>query len=104
MPVTMGLLEHIPEPLRNRNDYDSSSPHSENVQSNIQSKQGPKTSSTHAVHEETSEEPSQLKNLSLVQLKDRCKERDEKISGKKDDLIARLLEPRKPEILIMRTR
>ena len=103
-PPVVVNAEHVPEPLRNRNDYDSSSPQSENVQSNSQSRQGSKTSSTQAVHEETSEESSQLKKLSLAQLKDRCKERDEKISGKKDDLIQRLLKPRKPEILIMRTR
>ena len=103
-PPVVVNAEHIPEPLRNRNDYDSSSPQSENVHSNFQSRQGSKTPSTQSVHEETSEESSQLKNLSLAQLKDRCKERDEKISGKKDDLIQRLLKPRKPEILIMRTR
>lgn len=103
-PPVVVNAEHVPEPLRNRNDYDSSSPQSENVQSNSQSRQGSKTSSTQAVHEETSEESSHLKKLSLAQLKDRCKERDEKISGKKDDLIQRLLKPRKPEILIMRTR
>ena len=103
-PPVVVNAENVPEPLRNRNDYDSSSPQSENVQSNSQSRQGSKTSSTQAVHEETREESSQLKKLSLAQLKDRCKERDEKISGKKDDLIQRLLKPRKPEILIMRTR
>ncbi len=103
-PPVVVNAENVPEPLRNRHDYDSSSPQSENVQSNSQSRQGSKTSSTQAVHEETSEESSHLKKLSLAQLKDRCKERDEKISGKKDDLIQRLLKPRKPEILIMRTR
>lgn len=103
-PPVVVNAEHIPEPLRNRNDDDAFSPQSDNVQSNFQSRQGSKTSSTHTVHEETSEEFAQLKNMSIAQLKDRCKERDEKISGKKDDLIARLLKPRKPEILIIRTR
>jgi hypothetical protein len=42
--------------------------------------------------------------LSITELKERCKDRDEKISGKKNDLIVRLLKPRKPEILIMRAR
>ena len=54
--------------------------------------------------EVNSEEHAQLKKLSIAQLKERCKERDEKIGGKKDDLIARLLKPRKPEILIARAR
>lgn len=45
-----------------------------------------------------------LKKLSIAQLKERCKERDEKIGGKKDELIARLMKPRKPEILILRAR
>ena len=37
-------------------------------------------------------------------LKQRCKERDENIGGNKGDLIARLLKPRKPEVLIARKR
>ncbi|KAL3768086.1 hypothetical protein ACHAW5_009143 [Stephanodiscus triporus] len=103
-PPVVVNAEHIPEHLRNRNDDDAFSPQSENTQSNFQSRQGSKTSSTQTVYEETSEEFAQLKNMSIAQLKDRCKERDEKISGKKDDLIARLLKPRKPEILIIRIR
>lgn len=68
----------------------------------------PKKSRSHTVNEgrneEHNEEYSQFKKMSIVQLKDKCKERDEKISGSKDELIARLLKPRKPEILIMRAR
>ena len=54
--------------------------------------------------EEDSEQVEELKKLSIQALKDRCKERGEKLGGKKDELIARLLKPRKPEILIMRAR
>ncbi|EJK72719.1 hypothetical protein THAOC_05720, partial [Thalassiosira oceanica] len=53
---------------------------------------------------EHNEAAAELRKLSIAALKERCKERDEKISGKKDDLIARLLKPRKPEILILRAR
>jgi len=45
-----------------------------------------------------------LKQLSLAELKRRCKERDEKQSGTKMEIINRLLKPRKPEILILRSR
>lgn len=54
--------------------------------------------------EENSEVTAELNKLSIQVLKDRCKERGEKIGGKKADLIARLLKPRKPEILLMRMR
>ena len=58
-----------------------------------------------AFHEDHSEgEYSQLQKMSIAQLKEKCKERDEKISGNKEDLIDRLRKPRKPEILIMRAR
>lgn len=54
--------------------------------------------------EENSEAMAELNKLSIQALKERCKERGEKISGKKPELIARLLQPRKPEILILRMR
>jgi len=47
---------------------------------------------------------AELQKLSLAKLKRRCKDRDEAVGGKKGDLIARLLKPRKPEILIVRKR
>ena len=53
---------------------------------------------------EHNEASAELRKLSIAALKERCRERDEKISGKKGDLIARLLKPRKPEILILRAR
>jgi len=53
---------------------------------------------------ENCEEISELKKMSLQALKDLCKERGDKIGGKKEDLIARLMKPRKPEIIIMRAR
>lgn len=46
----------------------------------------------------------QLKKRSMAELKQMCKERDEKQSGTKTELIRRLLQPRKPEILIVRAR
>ncbi len=68
----------------------------------------PKKTTAQTVHEghndDHNEEYSQLNKLSIAQLKEKCKDRDEKISGSKDELISRLLKPRKPEILIMRTR
>ena len=45
-----------------------------------------------------------LEKLSLAELKRKCKEREEKQSGSKNDLIKRLLQPRKPELLITRAR
>ena len=54
--------------------------------------------------EENSEVAAELSKLSIQALKDRCKERGEKIGGKKSDLVFRLLKPRKPEILLMRMR
>ena len=63
-----------------------------------------KAASKQSSEAEGSAEYIQLKKLSIAQLKEKCKERDEKVGGKKDELIARLLKPRKPEILIMRAR
>ena len=51
-----------------------------------------------------SELEAELQKLSSAELKQRCKDRDEAVGGKKGDLIARLLKPRKPEILIVRKR
>ncbi|KAL9181066.1 hypothetical protein ACHAXT_009871 [Thalassiosira profunda] len=51
--------------------------------------------STSGAEAMNSEEAAELKRMSMAQLKERCKERDEKISGKKDELIARLLKPAK---------
>ena len=45
-----------------------------------------------------------MKKLSMKELKEKCRERDEKMSGSKNDLVARLLQKRKPEILISRSR
>lgn len=60
----------------------------------------------HADHNaaQNGEAAAELNRLSIQALKDLCKERGEKIGGKKADLVARLLQPRKPEILIMRMR
>lgn len=46
----------------------------------------------------------ELEKLSISELKELCIERDEKVSGTKKDLIERLLEERKPEILLTRNR
>ena len=53
---------------------------------------------------ENSQEFAELNKLSIAALKEQCKERGEKLGGNKADLIARLIKPRKPEILIMRMR
>jgi len=50
------------------------------------------------------EQVAQLKKLSMARLKEMLKERYEKTGGKKEELISRLLKPRKPEILILRAR
>jgi flagellar motility protein MotE (MotC chaperone) len=47
---------------------------------------------------------SALEKLSLAELKELCVDRNEKISGSKKDLIDRLLQERKPEILLTRAR
>ncbi|KAL7531615.1 hypothetical protein ACHAXR_007312 [Thalassiosira sp. AJA248-18] len=105
-PPVVTAEENIPGPSSNvvaAPDDDSFSPQS-NVQNDVQ----PTTSSVQTSRDENSEEQSELKSelnkLSIAKLKERCKERDEKIGGKKEDLIARLLKPRKPELLIMRAR
>ena len=54
--------------------------------------------------EEQKEKEKELNKNSIAQLKKMCKERDEKTSGSKKDLIGRLLQKRKPEILITRVR
>ena len=56
------------------------------------------------MQEEHSEEYTELKKMSIAKLKERCKERDEKIGGKKEELISCLRKPRMPDILIMRVR
>jgi len=54
--------------------------------------------------EEQKTKRDELTKLSLAQLKEMCKERDEKLSGSKNDLVQRLMQKRKPEILITRAR
>jgi len=54
--------------------------------------------------DERREKEIELKKLPVAKLKEMCRDRDEKASGSKTDLIARLLERRKPEILITRAR
>jgi hypothetical protein len=54
--------------------------------------------------EEQKEKEIELKSLPISKLKEMCRERDEKMSGTKNDLVARLLQKRKPEILITRAR
>lgn len=84
---------------------DRASPSRNTTKTNSPPPKDPKAPATHESHNDVhNEESSQLKKLTLAQLKDRCKERDEKISGSKDALIARLLKPLKPAILIMRAR
>ena len=46
----------------------------------------------------------ELMKLSMKELKDMCKERAEKMSGSKKDVVQRLLRQRNPEILISRAR
>ena len=50
------------------------------------------------------EQVAELKKLSMARLKEMLKERDDKTGGKKEELISRLLKPRKPELLILRAR
>ena len=106
-PPVVVNSEHIPE-FAPAADDDGDSPQSDhNMQEGkAQSKQKaqPKPSSKQPSQEGDSTEYANLKKLSIAQLKERCKERDEKIGGKKDELIARLMKPRKPEILILRAR
>lgn len=88
-------------------DDDAFSTQSDDKESKEKSKQVSKKSSVQSARDargEASEEYEQLKKMSIAQLKEKCKERDERITGKKDELIDRLLKPRKPEILIMRKR
>ena len=62
-----------------------------------------KGSSAEVTHEDSGH-AAELKRLSIQALKEQCKERGEKTGGNKAELIARLLQPRKPEILILRAR
>uniref|UniRef100_A0A6S8W6Q1 Crossover junction endonuclease MUS81 n=1 Tax=Chaetoceros debilis TaxID=122233 RepID=A0A6S8W6Q1_9STRA len=54
--------------------------------------------------DELRERREEMLKLSMKELKERCRERDEKNSGSKSDLISQLLKKRKPEILITRSR
>jgi hypothetical protein len=81
------------------NQNPQTAPSSNNTNEEAQSHQNAGQNS-----EENSEAFTDLNKLSIQVLKERCKERGEKIGGKKSDLIARLLQPRKPEILIARSR
>ena len=54
--------------------------------------------------EETKKKREELLKLSMKDLKAQAKERAEKQSGSKKELVERLLQPRKPEILISRSR
>ena len=54
--------------------------------------------------EETREKREELMKLSLTELKSRCRERTDKMTGSKTDLVERLLQKRKPEIIISRCR
>ena len=108
------LDDEIGDPPTSREDQnpappivttDRASPSRNTTKTNSPPPKDPKAPATHESHNDVrNEESSQLKKLTLAQLKDRCKERDEKISGSKDALIARLLKPLKPAILIMRAR
>lgn len=54
--------------------------------------------------EELKQRREHLLTLSMNELKDLCRERAEKMAGSKVDLVQRLLQQRKPEILISRAR
>ena len=56
------------------------------------------------VDEERKAKEEELNKNSIAELKEMCKERDEKSTGTKKELVARLLQQRKPEILITRAR
>jgi hypothetical protein len=65
----------------------------------------PNTGDTEAEEsEELKQRREQLLTLSMNELKDLCRERAEKMAGSKVDLVQRLLQQRKPEILISRAR
>ncbi|KAL3823017.1 hypothetical protein ACHAXA_005205 [Cyclostephanos tholiformis] len=84
-PPVVVNAKHTPEKFCSRNDTDAFSPQSDNVQNNSQFRQQSKTSGTTKSEQEENR-------------------KDENISEKKDDLIARLLKPHKRKILIMHTR
>ena len=54
--------------------------------------------------DENHDKRSELEQKKTAELKQMCKDRDEKQSGNKIQLIERLLKPRKPEVLILRSR
>lgn len=104
-PPVVVNSEQIPERAPAAGDGDGPWSDHNMQDGKAQSKQKAKPSSKRSPSQEgDSTEYANLKKLSLAQLKERCKERDEKIGGKKDELIARLMAPRKPEILILRAR
>ena len=107
-PPVVVNSEHIPECAPAADDGGDSPQSNHNMQEGkAQSKQKaqPKPSRSSLPKKEIVQSTyANLKKLSIAQLKERCKERDEKIGGKKDALIARLMKPRKPEILILRAR
>jgi len=100
-PPVVTNAEYAPEASANPLDDDRAFSPCHDTQNDVH----PKNSSAQTLQkDENSEEYSELKKMSIAELKEKCKERDEKIGGKKNELIARLLKPRKPEILIMRAR
>ena len=76
------------EPIRHQVSYDSQNDDKEN-ESDTQI---------------TNDKIEELKKVSMVELKRMCKDRDEKMTGKKSELISRLMKKRKPEILLTRSR
>lgn len=54
--------------------------------------------------EQVQSQKEELMKLSIQELKDVCRERCEKMTGSREELVLRLLQPRKPEILITRAR
>ena len=72
----------------------------EEVSNNIGIADNHNESSSHDAEQKAED----LKKLSISTLKNMCKDRDEKVSGNKKELIKRLLDKRKPEILITRAR
>jgi len=105
-PPTDGRHQYPSAPLvddANRH-YERRTPGSRRIGGGEPASAAPVAAAGQAPSATNTELEAELQKLTAAELRDRCKERDEATGGNKGDLIARLLKPRKPEILIVRKR
>jgi hypothetical protein len=91
-------------PPTDRNHQNPAPPIVENRTPMIRHPTGDEGLVRNVTSDEHLEKEAELMKNSMAQLKEMCKARDDKVSGSKKELVARLLIKRKPEVLITRAR